>query len=50
MYRRLGMQVQVETGGRTLALKNTTLVVMRMRWGGQMELATAGAFSNSWKA
>jgi len=42
MYRRLGMQVRVETGGRQLALSNTRLIVVRMRYGGQPEIG--GAF------
>lgn len=41
MYRRLGMTVRVETAGRTLALSNTKLLVLRMRFGGQMETANA---------
>jgi len=43
MYRRLGMQVRVETGGRQLALSNTRLIVVRMRYGGQLELGQAAA-------
>lgn len=43
MYRRLGMQVRVETGGRQLALSNTRLIVVRMRYGGQLELGSAAA-------
>lgn len=41
MYRRLGLTVRVETQGRALALSNTKLLVVRMRYGGQMELASA---------
>lgn len=41
MYRRLGLQVRVETQGATLARSNTKLIVVRMRFGGQME--TGGA-------
>lgn len=43
MYRRLGMQVRIETGGRQLALSNTRLIVVRMRYGGQLELGGAAA-------
>jgi len=43
MYRRLGMQVRVETGGRQLALSNTRLIVVRMRYAGQLELGGAAA-------
>jgi len=43
MYRRLGMQVRVETGGRQLALSNTRLIVVRMRYGGQLEKGAAAA-------
>ncbi len=38
MYRRLGMNVRVETQGQTLALKNTKLIVVRARFGGQPTL------------
>jgi HK97 family phage major capsid protein len=41
MYRRLGLSVRMETGGRALALANTKLLVLRMRYGGQMETALA---------
>lgn len=50
MYRRLGMQVRVETGGKTLALDNEELIVVRQRWGGQFEATLAGAYSNSFEA
>jgi HK97 family phage major capsid protein len=43
MYRRLGLNVRVETGGSTLALKNQKLIVVRMRFGGQLELGGAAA-------
>lgn len=43
MYRRLGLTVRVETAGRALALSNTKLLVLRMRYGGQMETANAVA-------
>ena len=45
MYRRLGLTVRVETQGRTLALSNTKLLVVRMRYGGQMETASAVAIN-----
>jgi HK97 family phage major capsid protein len=35
MYQRLGSEVVVERGGRQLALTNTTLIVIRSRFGGQ---------------
>ena len=41
MYRRLGLNVRIETAGRTLALNNTKLIVLRMRYGGQIELGGA---------
>lgn len=43
MYRRLGLNVRVETAGRTNALANQATVVVRMRWGGQPELGGAVA-------
>lgn len=43
MYRRLGMQVRWEAGGRHNALNNTRLLVVRMRYGGQLELGGAAA-------
>lgn len=43
MYRRLGMQIRVETGGRQLALSNSRLLVVRMRFGGQLEQGAAAA-------
>lgn len=49
LYRRMGMEMRVETGGRTLALSNTTLLVGRMRWGGKIELGGYGAFSDNWQ-
>lgn len=45
MYRRLGLTVRVETQGRALALANTKLLVLRMRYGGQMENANAVAIN-----
>jgi HK97 family phage major capsid protein len=49
MYRRLGMQVRVETAGSTLALNNEQLIVVRQRWGGQFENNSAGAYSDNWQ-
>jgi HK97 family phage major capsid protein len=43
MYRRLGIQLRLVTEGQNLALKNTRLVVMRARYGGQLSLASACA-------
>lgn len=50
MYRRLGLNVRTETGGSTLALANKTLIVMRMRWAGKIELGGAVAYSDNWQA
>ena len=46
MYRRQGLQVRVETAGRTLALGNQKIIIVRARFGGQMELATYCCFAN----
>lgn len=43
MYRRLGLTVRIETAGRTLALSNTKIIVVRMRYGGQLETGGAAA-------
>ncbi len=48
LYRRLGLTMRIETGGKELALKNLMLMVLRMRWGGKMTLTSAGVFSDSW--
>lgn len=45
MYRRLGLNIRVESGGKELATKNLSLIVVRMRYGGQMEQAGAGAYT-----
>lgn len=45
MYRRLGLTIKVTDQGRSLALSNTRLMVLRMRFGGQMETANAVAYS-----
>lgn len=41
MYRRLGVEITVETQGYTLALSHTRLIVLRMRFGGALEDAGA---------
>lgn len=41
MYRRMGATVRWETGGSTLLRTNTGLMVMRSRWGGQLEDGSA---------
>ena len=46
MYRRLGMTVRIETGGRTLALKNERLIVVRARFGGRLTLGGALAVNS----
>lgn len=43
MYRRAGFEVRIETGGRTLALSNQQMVVVRARFGGSLETSAAGA-------
>lgn len=43
MYRRLGLNIRVETGGNYLANRNLKLIVVRMRFGGQLELGGAAA-------
>lgn len=43
MYQRAGTTVRVETAGRQLALTNSKLIVVRMRYGGQLEDANAAA-------
>lgn len=48
LYRRLGLTMRIETGGKELALKNLMLMVLRMRWGGKMTLTAAGCYSDSW--
>ena len=50
MYRRLGMNVRTETGGKELALKNLSLIVLRMRWAGKIELGGYVAYSDNWQA
>jgi hypothetical protein len=43
MYRRQGVEVRVETGGESLARTNQQLIVVRARYGGQMEFGAAMA-------
>lgn len=43
MYRRLGLQVRFVDDGRTLTLANERMIVVRMRYGGQMESGSAMA-------
>lgn len=43
MYRRLGMNLRIETGGQTLASKNLMLIILRMRFGGQPTLGSSVA-------
>ena len=43
LYRRRGMQIRVETAGQTLGLKNTMMVIARMRFGGKLTLGGAAA-------
>lgn len=42
LYRRAGFEVRIETAGRTLALANKRLIVVRARFGGQFDHASAG--------
>ena len=41
MYRRLGLNTRIETQGNYLALRNIKLIVLRMRFGGRIELGGA---------
>ena len=50
MYRRLGMSVRIETGGKELARKNMSLIVVRMRFGGQLELGGSCAITTTAEA
>jgi HK97 family phage major capsid protein len=43
MYRRLGMNMRIETAGYTLARSNTKLIVLRQRYGGRLETGGAAA-------
>ena len=44
MYRRLGLNVRLETAGNYLAIRHQRLIVVRMRYGGQLELGGAAAY------
>jgi len=44
LFRRLGMQIRISTEGQTLVLKNTKLITMRARYGGQLRLGSAFAY------
>lgn len=50
MYRRLGLNVRIETAGNYLATRNLRVVVLRMRYGGQPELGQAFAISQDFQA
>ena len=50
MFQRLGSEVTVEQGGRTLRLANTSLVVIRSRFGGQPIDGNAFALMNDAQA
>lgn len=50
MYRRLGTQIRVENTGNYLALRNMRLIVVRSRWGGQLELGGAAAIMSNAEA
>jgi HK97 family phage major capsid protein len=43
MYRRLGLNIRIETAGNYLSLRNIKLIVLRMRFGGHLELGGAAA-------
>jgi hypothetical protein len=43
MYRRLGLSVRMETAGNYLAIRNIRLVIVRMRYGGKLELGGAAS-------
>lgn len=43
MYRRLGLTVKVESGGKDLTQRNVRLIVVRMRYGGRPELGGSTA-------
>lgn len=50
MYRRLGLTARMETGGQTLALANSALLVVRARFGGQLEDTGATAHCDDGQA
>lgn len=43
MYRRQGLEVVIEEGGKDLRSRNKRYIVMRSRWGGALDHAGAGA-------
>lgn len=50
MYRRLGLSVRLETQGNYLATRNIRLVVVRMRYGGKLELGGAASLISDGQA
>lgn len=46
-YRRQGYSLRIEQGGKDLAMRNMQLIILRARFGGQMELGAAGARSTN---
>lgn len=44
MYRRMGLQVQLEEGGKELVRRNMRMIVVRARFGGQLEDGAAMSF------
>lgn len=45
MYKRLGFNIRMENTGNYLAIRNLRLIVVRMRYGGRLELGAAAAVS-----
>ncbi|MAT71560.1 MAG: phage major capsid protein [Planctomycetaceae bacterium] len=50
LYRRQGLSIRFETGGRELGLKNLALMIARGRYGGRVMDANAFAFSDNFEA
>ncbi len=50
MYRRLGMTIKTETGGKDLSRRNKMLITARSRWGGQLELGGYAAVTTTAEA
>ncbi len=50
LYRRQGQEVRFESGGKELARKNLTLLIVRGRFGGRVVDPNAFAFSDNWQA
>lgn len=50
LYRRQGLSIRFETGGRELGLKNLALMIARGRYGGRVVDANAFSFSDNWQA